>query len=215
MIYLSVVEPKQERREDNRRHRQSHEHNKPEPKTTPRETPAPEPKDSLLKNIMVANEVLELFKMFGEGQEQPIVPPSPLNPPTISVPVPSLPPQFQTNLLMNPHTSFMPSRQLTIPPEPEIVTPVEEPRVAPQPKPAGSFSTYVLNTLSQFYNVFQSAANIPKNATNTVYVEGIPFEATEREVARISVFHPSYRYFQTISRLSFSSFDSKGCNEWR
>lgn len=26
---------------------------------------------------------------------------------------------------------------------------------------------------------------IPKNATNTVYVEGIPLDASEREVARI------------------------------
>ena len=29
---------------------------------------------------------------------------------------------------------------------------------------------------------------IPKNATNTVYVEGIPLDASEREVARIHSF---------------------------
>jgi len=167
---------------------------------------------------MAASEVLELFKWFGEGanQEQPISSPPLLNPPAVSAPVPLSPPQLQTNLLMNPHTSFMSGRQISpIPPEREIINPIEEPRPSPQPKPAGSFSTYVLNTLSQFYNVFQSVVNIPKNATNTVYVEGIPFETTEREVARISLFHSSYRYIQTLSRVSFSPFDSKRRNEWR
>ena len=33
---------------------------------------------------------------------------------------------------------------------------------------------------------------IPKNATNTVYVEGIPIDASEREVARN---YPSYKLF--------------------
>lgn len=161
---------------------------------------------------MAASEVLGLFKMLGEGSHSdPAVTSPPLLNPPVSATVPLSPPQLQPNLLMNPHASFMPGRQVTplsqIPSEREILPPVEEPRLPSQPKPAGSFSTYVLNTLSQFYNVFQSLINIPKNATNTVYVEGVPFEATEREVARISVFHPSHRYIPTFSRLSFCPID--------
>jgi hypothetical protein len=30
---------------------------------------------------------------------------------------------------------------------------------------------------------------IPQNATNTVYVEGIPLDASEREVARKNIFN--------------------------
>lgn len=43
---------------------------------------------------------------------------------------------------------------------------------------------------------------IPKNATNTVYVEGIPLDATEREVARNSFillsFTNLFRYLSSV-----------------
>ena len=36
----------------------------------------------------------------------------------------------------------------------------------------------------------QDVFNVPKNATNTIYVEGIPVDATEREVSRkYAAFH--------------------------
>ena len=35
---------------------------------------------------------------------------------------------------------------------------------------------------------------IPKNATNTVYVEGIPLDASEREVARNLIFNLQVTY---------------------
>jgi hypothetical protein len=39
--------------------------------------------------------------------------------------------------------------------------------------------------MSSIQNLFGSnIMPVPKNATNTVYVEGIPIDATEREVAR-------------------------------
>ena len=41
----------------------------------------------------------------------------------------------------------------------------------------------------------QQVLPIPKNATNTVYVEGIPLDATEREVAHI--FRP-FLGFKTV-----------------
>lgn len=42
---------------------------------------------------------------------------------------------------------------------------------------------------------------IPKNATNTVYVEGIPIDASEREVARNFLFIICIRYLPSLSRL--------------
>ena len=39
--------------------------------------------------------------------------------------------------------------------------------------------------MSRIQNLFgPNIMPIPKNATNTVYVEGIPYDASEREVAR-------------------------------
>lgn len=42
----------------------------------------------------------------------------------------------------------------------------------------------LIDVCEQFHNILP----IPKNATNTVYVEGIPFDAKEREIARKSAF---------------------------
>ena len=39
-------------------------------------------------------------------------------------------------------------------------------------------------TLQKLSNCFRSNVTIPKHATNTVYVEGLPHDTTEREVAR-------------------------------
>jgi len=46
------------------------------------------------------------------------------------------------------------------------------------------FNNYVIANMSKFYTSFQGSLKIPKNATSTVYVEGIPPDSTEREVAR-------------------------------
>ena len=45
----------------------------------------------------------------------------------------------------------------------------------------------------------QDVFNVPKNATNTIYVEGIPIDSTEREVSR--------KYFQHMRRfITFLNF---------
>lgn len=64
-----------------------------------------------------------------------------------------------------------------------------------QPSPTG----YVDN-LIDIASSCQTVLPIPKNATNTVYVEGIPTDASEREVARKSCFCLSspYRYFSSL-----------------
>lgn len=41
----------------------------------------------------------------------------------------------------------------------------------------------------------QDVFNVPKNATNTIYVEGIPIDSTEREVSHI--FRP-FRGFKSV-----------------
>jgi len=48
---------------------------------------------------------------------------------------------------------------------------------------------------------------IPKNATNTVYVEGIPLDATEREVARNYLSYLIYSFHVDIFR-PFPGFKS-------
>eukprot|EP00826_Nyctotherus_ovalis_P056471 TRINITY_DN7631_c0_g1_i1.p1 TRINITY_DN7631_c0_g1~~TRINITY_DN7631_c0_g1_i1.p1 ORF type:complete len:352 (+),score=38.33 TRINITY_DN7631_c0_g1_i1:94-1149(+) len=208
-LRFKVVDPRTERREENRHseRKRSHERSHVEVKDSPKEPPPTEQKDSLLKNIMA----LGLFKILGDNSHpEPAVNPPLLHNPPISSPVPMSQPPLPTNLLMNPHASFMPGRPMSgvsqFPPERELLPPSEEPRS--QSKPAGSFSAYVLNTLSRFYNVFQTLVSIPPNATNTVYVEGIPFEATEREVARIrlslllDIFrpYPGFRSVRLIPR---------------
>lgn len=67
-----------------------------------------------------------------------------------------------------------------------------------QPSPAG----YVDN-LIDLASSCQNVLPIPKNATNTVYVEGIPTDASEREVARKSFFCllSLYRYFSSLPWL--------------
>ncbi len=82
----------------------------------------------------------------------------------------------------------------------------------PGAPPVGPFSTYVLNNLSQFYNVFQNLVKIPKNATNTVYVEGIPTDTSEREVARKRVVLDSldiFRPFPGYKRVRLIPRDTK------
>jgi len=48
-----------------------------------------------------------------------------------------------------------------------------------------SFNSQVIENMSRFYNKFQNIFKPHSNASNTVYVEGIPSDASEREVARI------------------------------
>jgi hypothetical protein len=64
-----------------------------------------------------------------------------------------------------------------------------------QPSPSG----YVDN-LIDLASSCQTVLPIPKNATNTVYVEGIPTDASEREVARKSYICllSLYRYFSSL-----------------
>ena len=59
---------------------------------------------------------------------------------------------------------------------------------------------------------------IPFNATNTVYVEGVPLDATEREVAHIFRPFPGYKSVRLIPRekrpgekviFCFADFDNK------
>lgn len=60
-----------------------------------------------------------------------------------------------------------------------------------------------MESLVDLCSSFKSSLKIPKNATNTVYVEGIPPDAKEREVARkpLSVFICLFRYLPSIPRL--------------
>ena len=74
-----------------------------------------------------------------------------------------------------------------------------------KPSEPSEFNTYVINNLSKFYNQFHNLLKIPKNATNTVYVEGIPLDATEREVSR-KYYYSLYSY--PFSLLSISSIHS-------
>ena len=51
-------------------------------------------------------------------------------------------------------------------------------------KGGSSFNNYVITNLSKYYNVLDNIVPIPAKATRTVYVEGIPCDASEREVSR-------------------------------
>lgn len=44
-----------------------------------------------------------------------------------------------------------------------------------------------LQTLTKLSHTFKNCLTIPKHATNTVYVEGLPHDATEREISRIII----------------------------
>ena len=218
-----------EEQEDSKEPEREHRHHSP-PKEVPKEQPAPQ-KEMSLKDLIAATGMFGLFKMFGDNQsasgmapnfasnaamgpEPPSVLPSirpsiamsdpSMNPP----PVPQFSMQPPT-LPMNPPPPYLVNNSQKLPERDPFSLPVEEQHLSiPKPSelsqsPAGPFSTYVLNTLSHFYNVYQSLVKIPKNATNTVYVEGIPFETTEREVAR-NIFvasTSSYRHLSTVSRL--------------
>jgi hypothetical protein len=67
-----------------------------------------------------------------------------------------------------------------------------------------------MKMLSSFTNLVP----IPKNATNTVYVEGIPIDAKEREVARKSIL-PTFRHLPPISWIQVSQTYSEGSEKWR
>lgn len=154
--------------------------------------------------------------MSQHPQMPPIPPPPMSNPINLQMNPPINPPMaqsFSTQISppMNPpissQSSYLPGRPLPtmshFPADREITPSVDEPQSIPQAKyPTGTFSSYVLNTLSNFYNVFQSLVNTPKNATNTVYVEGVPYDTSEREVARIFNFPSSFRYISAFSWLS-------------
>lgn len=56
---------------------------------------------------------------------------------------------------------------------------------------------------------------IPKIATNTVYVEGIPLDTSEREVARNSLsLLILFRYLPPLSRLQVYPSYSPGKEAW-
>lgn len=75
------------------------------------------------------------------------------------------------------------------------------------------------NMVSRIQNIFTpNILPIPFNATNTVYVEGIPFDATEREVAHIFRPFPGFKSVRLIPRekkpgekviFCFADFDNK------
>ncbi len=137
-----------------------------------------------------------LLKILGAGQ----APPQSVAPPAMSSPpVPSAylmgPPQSQVQSApgKNDFEERLPQIPMSMPP-PVFAKPSEG--LQSGAPPVGPFSTYVLNSLSQFYNVFQNLVKIPKNATNTVYVEGIPSDTTEREVARKSSMSSSLDIFR-------------------
>ena len=57
-------------------------------------------------------------------------------------------------------------------------------------KASGS-SSGVVDAILRLSESFARVLPIPKNATNTVYVEGVPVSASEREVARKSFRTPT------------------------
>lgn len=48
---------------------------------------------------------------------------------------------------------------------------------------------------------------IPPDATNCLYVDGIPIDAKEREVSRNFLYNQNLRYFPTVSRLPMCEVD--------
>ena len=59
-------------------------------------------------------------------------------------------------------------------------------------KAPGSSGTSVVDAILRLSESFARVLPIPKNATNTVYVEGVPVGSTEREVARNSLRRPIF-----------------------
>jgi len=164
----------------------------------PSQQPLPPPNYSSIGQDTIQQPSIHSSMSVRPPPPMPVGPDPSLNPSHYSIPNPM--PPMPPNLSMNPPQSqyLMGNTGFPVKPEREPVPlPIDEPRSSfMQSKPfstdpasgtptAGPFSTYVLNTLSHFYNVFQNLIKIPKNATNTVYVEGIPFDTSEREVARI------------------------------
>ena len=76
--------------------------------------------------------------------------------------------------------------------------------------------------LRKLSNSFKNSVPIPKHATSTVYVEGLPHDATEREIARTYIFYSYilslifllYRYFQAFSRFQIITSNSKRDKGW-
>eukprot|EP00347_Sterkiella_histriomuscorum_P007844 403347348 len=64
-------------------------------------------------------------------------------------------------------------------------------------------NTTVINSLNRLSQSFKHNLPIPKNATNTVYVEGLPHDTTEREVAHI------FRPFLGFKQLRLIPRDTK------
>ena len=172
-----------------------------EPSNAPPATDVPSSKEGLLKDLIAATGMFGLFKMLGENQaaQGPVPQQSVQVTPSQSL----APPNYLAgNVSMGPKMSegnvgLGSVDETRAPPSLLAPSPIPSPFAKPTsgkpsdfqpvPSPGAPFSTYVLNNLSQFYNIFQGLIKIPKNATNTVYVEGIPSDASEREVARKSL----------------------------
>jgi RNA recognition motif. (a.k.a. RRM, RBD, or RNP domain) len=78
-----------------------------------------------------------------------------------------------------------------------------------------SKSTSFLNSVNKFDDKFKYFLDFKKNATNIVYVEGLPLNATEREVAHIFRPFPGFKSVRLITRekageksmICFADFD--------
>jgi len=80
---------------------------------------------------------------------------------------------------------------------------------------SNSKSNSFLNSLHKYDDKFKHFLDFKKNATNIVYVEGLPLSATEREVAHIFRPFPGFKSVRIITRdkageksvICFADFD--------
>ena len=81
--------------------------------------------------------------------------------------------------------------------------------------PSNNFSQYPPSQVYSSQNTSSSVAlfHIPSDGTNSLYVDGVPNDTTEREVSRKSIF--LNRYFPSISRFSMHSFNKENNFNWK
>jgi len=80
---------------------------------------------------------------------------------------------------------------------------------------SNSKSTSFLNSVNKYDDKFKHFLDFKKNATNIVYVEGLPLNSTEREVAHIFRPFPGFKSVRLITRdksgeksvICFADFD--------
>ena len=65
---------------------------------------------------------------------------------------------------------------------------------------SGSKSSNFLNTLYKYDDKFKQFLDFKKNATNIVYVEGLPLNSTEREVAHMFRPFPGFKSLRLITK---------------